>query len=219
MKQIISLLTALILTLTLALAEPAAGGTETLSFAANPSTGYSWAGFVLGGESVTLDSAEGTYIPDEHAEDVVGAGGQTQYVLTAVKPGLSIVTFDYRRPWEGESIEQKVILASVDEQLNLSVSDVTDIGRLEGVVLSVDEAEHAVMLDNENVGEVLARFGADLSLPVEGERIVIYTDGTMTLSLPAIMNVLAWSTVPAPEARGAEAVEQPAAEDTNGLGR
>ncbi len=217
MKQLISLLAALILTLPYAFAEPASGGVETLSFASNPTTGYSWVGFVLGGDSVELDSAEGTYTPDEQS-DAVGTGGQTQYLLKAVKPGNSIITFDYRRPWENESLEQKVILASVDEALNLTIMDVTETGVIEGIVRSVSEEEHSVLLDNEHVGEVIARFDEAMSLPAVGEQILIYTDGTMTLSLPAIMNVLAWCTVPSADARVDDGAAQPSPEAMTGLG-
>ena len=56
MKTWIALLSALLLTLSCAMAEsPEAGHTAVLSLNANPSTGYSWAGAVLGGDAVRLD--------------------------------------------------------------------------------------------------------------------------------------------------------------------
>ena len=136
MKKRIALLSAVLLTLSCAMAESSdTVHTEILSFDANPTTGYSWVGFVLGGEAVQLDSAEGTYIPDDQTGMLCGAGGQTQYVVTAVKPGRSIITFDYRRSWENTSLEQNVYLAVVDQELNLSLMDVTDTGVLQGKVL------------------------------------------------------------------------------------
>lgn len=190
MKKWIALLSAVLLTLSCAMAESSdTAHTEILSFDANPTTGYSWVGFVLGGEAVQLDSAEGTYIPDDQTGMLCGAGGQTQYVVTAVKPGRSIITFDYRRSWENTSLEQKVYLAVVDQALNLSLMDVTETSVLQGTVLSIDEAEHTALIAHDTIGEILARFTPEMSLPTVDEQIVIYTDGTMTLSLPAMMNM------------------------------
>lgn len=63
MKKWIALLSALLLTLSCAMAESSdTAHTEILSFDANPTTGYSWVGFVLGGEAVQLDSTEGTFV-------------------------------------------------------------------------------------------------------------------------------------------------------------
>ena len=140
--------------------------TEILSFDDNPTTGYSWVGFVLGGEAVQLDGAEGTYIPDDQTGMLCGAGGQTQYVVTAVKPGRSIITFDYRRSWENTSLTQKVYLAVVDQELNLSLMDVTETGVLQGTVLSIDEAEHTALIAHDTIGEILARFSPEMSLPI-----------------------------------------------------
>lgn len=209
MKKWIALLSAVLLTLSCAMAESSGTAhTEILSFDANPTTGYSWVGFVLGGDAVQLDSAEGTYIPDDQTGMLCGAGGQTQFAVTAVMPGRSIITFDYRRSWENTSLEQKVYLAVVDQELNLSLMDVTETGVLQGQVLSIDEAEHTALIAHDTIGEILARFSPDMSLPTVDEQIVIYTDGTMTLSLPAMMNVLAWCCIPSADARNeAETVQ------------
>ncbi|MCI6377597.1 MAG: protease inhibitor I42 family protein [Clostridiales bacterium] len=219
MKKWIALLSAFMLTLSCAMAESSdTAKTETLSFDANPTTGYSWLGFVLGGEAVQLDSAEGTYIPEDQTGMLCGAGGQTKYVVTAVKPGRSVITFDYRRSWENTSLTQKVYLAVVDQELNLSLMDVTDTGVLQGTVLSIDEDKHTAMIEHDTIGEILARFSPEMSLPTVDEQIVIYTDGTMTLSLPAMMNVLAWCCIPPAEARNeAEPVQSSSFAEMTGL--
>ena len=175
MKKWIALLSAFLLTLSCATAEsPDAGQTALLSLDANPSTGYAWTGLVLSGDAVQLDSAEGTYIPDEQTDTMTGAGGQTQYAVTAVKPGRSIITFDYRRSWEETALEQRVYLAVVDQELK------------EG---------HTALIEQDTLGEILAQFSLEMRLPALDEQIVIYTDGTMTWSLPAGMNVLAWRSL------------------------
>ena len=196
MKKWMALLSAVMLTLSCAMAESSdAGQPATLSLDANPSTGYSWSGVVLGGDAVRLDSAEGTYLPDEQTGAATGTGGRTQYVVTAVQPGSSILTFDYRRSWEDAPLEQRVYLAVVDEELHLSLKDVTETGALRGTVLSVDEENHTALIEQDTLGEILAQFSPEMSLPALDEQIVICTDGTMTLSLPARMNVLAWCRI------------------------
>lgn len=201
MKKWIALLSALLLTLSCAAAEsPDAGHTATLSLDANPSTGYAWTGLVLGGDAVQLDSAEGAYIPDDQTAAMTGAGGQTQYAVTAVKPGRSILTFDYRRSWEDTALEQRVYLAVVDQELNLTMTDMTETGVFQGTVLSLDEANHTALLEQDTLGEILAQFSPEMSLPALDEQIAIYTNGTMTLSLPARMNVLAWRSIPSADA-------------------
>lgn len=187
MKNWISILSAFLLMLSCAMAEPSdAGHTAILSFDANPSTGYSWVGFVPGGDAVRLDSAEGAFIPDDRTDTLCGAGGQTQYAVTAVKPGRSIITFDYRRSWESTALEQRVYLAVVDQDLNLSMTDITETDILHGTVLSQNEEDHTVLISHDTLGEILVRLSPDMILPAPGEQIMIYTDGTMavTLSLP-----------------------------------
>lgn len=173
---------------------------QTISLRANETTGYQWNGFVLGGDSVTLNDSAGIYVMDSNPEMLDGVGGQTYFTLTPVKPGCSIVIFSYARGWEPEPIDQRVLLADVDEMLNLFLTDVTESGVYDGEVISVDEEEHTVLLKTEQLGEVIARFDEAETLPVQNERIIIYTNGTMTMSLPAIVNVIAWQT--APDERG-----------------
>ena len=45
------------------------------------------------------------------------------------------------------------------------------------------------------LGEILARFSPEMPLPALDVQIVICTDGTMTLSLPAMVNVRAWCRI------------------------
>lgn len=210
MKTWIALLSALLLTLSCAAAEsPDAGETALLSLDANPSTGYCWTGSVLGDDAVQLDSPEGTYIPDEQAGTMIGSGGQTQYAVTAVKPGRSILVFEYRRSWESTALEQRAYLAVVDQNLNLSMTDVTETGVFRGAVLSLNEEERTALIEHDALGEILAQFSPEMSLPALGEQIVIYTDGTMALSLPARMHVLAWRCISPAEAGNAEDAMQP----------
>ena len=59
-------------------------------------------------------------------------------------------------------------------------------------------------MTQDHPGLIIAVFDAGMELPVADEQIVIYTNGTMTMSLPAIMNVIAWGSVPSESARADE---------------
>jgi len=202
MKKLLAILMTLTLMLTVAVAEEPA--TEMLVFGANP-TGYSWTAIVMGGDSVTIDNTEGEYLAFSDEAELDGEGGMLLFTLTAVKPGETIIVFSYARDWEPDSeIERVVVCAVVDEEMALSIETVTDSGMLSGTVTSVDAENHAVLMNNDRHGEIEAVFAEDMALPVEGENIVIYTNGVMTMSLPGIVNVIAWETVPGADARTAE---------------
>ena len=202
MKKWIAILMAWALCAGFAVAESAAGtGSLTLSFDSNATTGYAWTGFVLGGDSVEIDSTEGSYVPDANTGAEVGSGGTTHFTLTAVQPGSSIVAFDYQRAWERKPAQRRVLLAIVDENLNLTAVDVSEDGVLEGEVSSVDEAGHSATLICEDLGELIVRFREGDALPVQDESMRIYTNGTMTMSLPAIVNAIAWERIPPEAAR------------------
>lgn len=196
MKKVFVILTAILLTLSFAAAEVAQYNSVTLAFDANATTGYSWTGFVLGGDSVILMDPDGSYMSDPNPNQLDGVGGKTYFTVTAVKPGRSIITFDYRREWEGESADREVFAAIVNEELIPYVVNITNDGLIIGTVLKVNSEDHSVLLGTETQGDVIARFDDDVALPVQDEHICIYTDGTMTMSLPPIMNVITWSTIP-----------------------
>lgn len=178
--------------------------TVTLSFDSNATTGYSWTGFVLGGESIELDSMDGVYIADDNPEMLDGVGGETVFTLIPQKEGRSILSFTYGRSWEDSMEDETLILADVDAELNISTMDVTESSPIQGIVTAVDSEEHSVTLESETAGEIVAVFEENLELPVEEEEVCIYTDGTMTMSIPAIVNVLAWKTIPNEYAREEE---------------
>lgn len=177
--------------------------TASLAFEANPSTGYTWTSFVLAGDSVEIATPEGTFTSSDATGTVAGAGGTMEFTLNSVKPGESLIRFSYCRPWESAAPEKEhVIYATVDDDLNLFVQDVTEGGVITGTVTDVNEAEHSVQLNAEPQGELIARFDAETALPAAGESVTLYTNGTMTMSLPPFVNVLAWSAAPGENARG-----------------
>lgn len=180
-----------------AIAEPSA----EISFDSNPSTGYSWTGFVMSGDCIRLENAEGEYLAEEQEELIDGAGGQTTFRIEAENPGRSLCSFTYVRPWENDVAARWLYLVNVDENLDIEVSDVTLASPITGVAQWVDEEEGIVMLYNKEQGEIQANWSEMDAYPVEGEEICIYTDGTMTMSLPPIVSTLFWERVAPDKAR------------------
>lgn len=62
----------------------------------NPSTGYRW---TFKADPSVVDIQEGTYT---QMSNLVGSGGEMQWFLTALKPGITTVVFKRWRVWEGE---------------------------------------------------------------------------------------------------------------------
>jgi predicted secreted protein len=82
-----------------------------IALASNPSTGYTW---VATYDETKLELVEDTYEADETDVLVVGAGG-TQYLrFKALQSGEVIITMDYQRSWEKQSIDQKVFTVNID---------------------------------------------------------------------------------------------------------
>ena len=202
MKKFLIILTALMLLFSVTLAE----GTEptvctALCFDTNETTGYQWTAFLVGGDAVSLpDNGAGHTVTDANPENLDGVGGKTYFILVPEKPGKSLVAFYYGRPWESEILEEKIYLVTVAEDLTMGVMDVTDGSVIEGTVTEVNEAEQTILLNNEERGDIVVTFDSDV-LPMAGERVKVYTDGLMTMSLPPIMNGFAWGTVPGEMAR------------------
>ena len=77
--------------------------------------------------------------------------------------------------------------------------------QIEGVVTEIDADNHSATLNTADRGDVIVRFGENDGLPTQDEHIRAYTDGVMTMSLPPIVNAIAWEHVPSDLARDAEA--------------
>ncbi len=168
--------------------------TEVLSFEANATTGYAWTGFVFGGNSVELEDEMGEYVVDDTSEMETGVGGTAYFTLKPVEPGQSIVVFEYARGWEEGYAERVIYLADVDEEMNITTMDITETSVIEGNVIELDEENHAITIVSDEQGEVIANFAEELELPLLDEDVCLYTNGTMTMSLPPIVNVLAWGS-------------------------
>ena len=89
------------------------------SFAANATTGYSWAQ-KQEGDSVVLEKE---FYTAPKNTGMVGQGGTQYYNYRAVKPGTTTITFTYQRPWETDPpITTYVAVVAVADDLSVSVS-------------------------------------------------------------------------------------------------
>lgn len=91
-------------------------------------------------------------------------------------------------------IEPEKVIDSLEAQA--AFFDAPVEGIIEGVVLEVYEEEHSVLLVSEKHGEVIATFAEDEILPTVEEHVRLFTTGTMTMSLPGIVNVIGWGSIP-----------------------
>ena len=174
---------------------------------ANPSTGYLWFSRLIGDAVIespslmTLNAAIPVGEGDGDASgqistELVGASSVSQFLFTADHEGQAIVVFTYMRPGEEtdqpaeEPVQMLVYLITVDGEGNLFVQDVRDVNPLLCEVLSVDEEERTALVGTQSHGEVLARFPENVDLPRVGDRVTLWYNGVMTLSLPGQINVL-----------------------------
>jgi len=79
------------------------GETFTISLESNPTTGYSW--------QAEFDAESLELVSEDFSSDstLLGAGGVQKFEFRALKQGQFQVTMIYKRPWENESIDTKVI--------------------------------------------------------------------------------------------------------------
>ena len=83
--------------------EAKVGETFTISLESNPTTGYSW--------QAEFDAESLELVNEDFTSDstLLGAGGVQKFDFRALKQGQFQVKMVYKRPWENESIDTKVI--------------------------------------------------------------------------------------------------------------
>jgi inhibitor of cysteine peptidase len=79
------------------------GQALAVTLESNPTTGYSWQ-VAQTDEALLKPEGDPFYQPDNHDNNVVGAGGKETLRFTAVAPGQVILKLAYQRPWE-EGVE------------------------------------------------------------------------------------------------------------------
>ena len=82
-----------------------------IALGSNPTTGYRWQ---ESHDENILELTESKYEMGEGTEEpVVGAGGIEYFRFKALKRGETEITMVYKRPWEEESLEQKVFTVNI----------------------------------------------------------------------------------------------------------
>ena len=163
----------------------------------NPSTGYIWTAFCIVGDVVNVKDA---VILGGEQTDTVGAPVTYRFEVEAVNAGETIVVFRYFRPWEMVMEKEIPVLVNVDEEGKMFFMYLEGMP-MEMTVVEVMEDEHMALMENENLGQVLATFPEDMPLPMAGENIKVWSNGVMALSFPGRINVLGWEVVAPPQAR------------------
>jgi predicted secreted protein len=90
-----------------------AGEALTISLYENLSTGYQWAWSASAGSDLVISYVSKSYVPDVVPSGIVGSGGTRYFVFQAGQPGTVVITFNYRRPWEGIPLQQVVLTVNV----------------------------------------------------------------------------------------------------------
>jgi inhibitor of cysteine peptidase len=80
--------------------EVAAGDLLVITLESNPTTGFGWQ--LSGIDEDLLALIESRYEPGENAEQgMVGAGGNEVWTFKALTTGVTTISMEYSRPWEG----------------------------------------------------------------------------------------------------------------------
>ena len=92
----------------------------TIELKGNPSTGYTWEA-VLASENIVEISKDVKYLG---AEGMVGAPSMFYFTVSSVSAGNTVLTFEYKRPWEEkEPLEKKVYNITVDKRGKITIEE------------------------------------------------------------------------------------------------
>lgn len=86
------------------------GESFMLTLESNPTTGYKWeAGF----DQSLLKLVKSEFKQDASKPGMVGVGGKEQFTFEGLKGGDAQVKLTYKRPWEPQSADAKVLTFTV----------------------------------------------------------------------------------------------------------
>ena len=116
----------------------------------NPSTGYTWEA-VLASENIVEISKDVKYLG---SEGMVGAPSMFYFTASSLSEGSTILTLEYKRPWEGkESLEKKVYNITVDKKGKITMEENQNIkltyksvSMAEGLKMMADSSDY-ILLD------------------------------------------------------------------------
>jgi len=76
------------------------GDTIVVTLGSNPTTGFTWPDIAQIGNKEILKQVDHTFIPPENT-GIVGSSGKDVWIFKAQKKGMTTISMDYSRPWEG----------------------------------------------------------------------------------------------------------------------
>ncbi len=79
--------------------ELASGGTLTVTLGSNKTTGFQWSEQAEIADPSILEQTSHQYIAPQSS--VEGAPGKEEWTFMALKSGLTTISMEYSRPWEG----------------------------------------------------------------------------------------------------------------------
>lgn len=86
------------------------GESFMITLESNPTTGYKWeSGF----DQSLLKLVKSEYKQDASKPGMVGVGGREQFTFAGLKAGDAQVKMTYKRPWEQQSADAKVLTFTV----------------------------------------------------------------------------------------------------------
>ena len=107
----------------------------TIELKGNPSTGYTWEA-VLASENIVGISKDVKYLG---AEGMVGAPSMFYFTVSSLSEGNTILTLEYKRPWEEkEPLEKKIYNITVDKKGKITMEENQNI-KLTYKSVSMDE--------------------------------------------------------------------------------
>lgn len=86
---------------------PYPANTVTISFEANPSTGYTWI-CEMNPEGI-VKIVDDYYVPDTSPAPAAGMPGTYNFIIAPVSDGKTKLTFYYLRVWEGKESAAEII--------------------------------------------------------------------------------------------------------------
>ncbi|MBO5482694.1 MAG: protease inhibitor I42 family protein [Spirochaetaceae bacterium] len=164
----------------------------TIELKGNPSTGYTWEA-VLASENIVEISKDVKYLG---GEGMVGAPSMFNFTVSSVSAGSTILTLEYKRPWEEKApLEKKVYNITVDKKGKITMEENQNIkltyksvSMAEGLKMMAESSDFtlldvrrpdefasghipgAVLFTNE----LMTKEDAEKLLPNKNQRIYVY---------------------------------------------
>ena len=164
----------------------------TIELKGNPSTGYTWE-TVLASENIVEISKDVKYLG---GEGMVGAPSMFYFTVSSVAAGNTVLTLEYKRPWEEkEAIEKKIYNITVDKKGKITMEENQNIKLTyksvsmdEGLKMMAESSDY-ILLDVRRsdefasghipgavlfTNELMTKEDAEKLLPNKNQRIYVY---------------------------------------------